>query len=122
MTKEWGKFLDVFFRLSKIQYYSDASEALHGSLYGCGYGIGAFDPEFDRNKPEELDKKLYKDSACNLLHLGMLIHETFTLINYSTDIKSIWEHSYDNRVVALNLNFHILEKKIPGINKKDKKG
>lgn len=111
--EKWGKFFDVFFQLSKIQYYSDASEALHGSLYGCSYNIGVFDPEFDSNKDGELEKKLYKDSACNLLHLGMLIHETFTLINYSADIKSIWEHSYDNRVVALNLHFHILEKKIP---------
>lgn len=116
--EQWGKFLDVFFRLSKIQYYSDASEALHGSLYGCSYGVGAFDPEFDRDKDGELDKKLYKDSACNLLHLGMLIHETFTLINYSSDIKEIWEHSYNNRGMALNLHFHILEKKIPGLDKK----
>lgn len=115
--EKWGKFLDIFFRLSKTQYYSGASEALHGSLYGCGYGIGAFDPDFDRNKEDELNKKLYKDSACNLLHLGMLIHETFTLINYSTDIKKIWEHSYNNRGMALNLHFHILEKKIPGLGK-----
>lgn len=116
--EQWGKFLDVFFRLSKIQYYSDASEALHGSLYGCSYGFGAFDPEFDRSKTDELNKKLYKDSALNLLHLGILIHETFTLINYSADIKEIWEHSYDNRRMALNLHFHILEKKIPGLDKK----
>jgi len=112
--EHWGRFLDVFFHLSKFQYYSDASEALHGSLYGCGYAIGAFDPEFDRNKEDELDKKLHKDSACNLLHLGILIHETLTLINYSADIKSIWEHSYDNRTAALNLYFHILEKRISG--------
>ncbi len=118
VIEKWGKLLDVFFTLSKLQYYSDASEALHGSLYGCSYGVGAFDPEFDREKEGELDKKLYKDSACNLLHLGMLIHETFTLISYSADIKEIWGHSYDNRGMALNLHFHILEKKIPGLDKK----
>jgi len=116
--EKYGKLLDVFFRLSKIEYYSDASEALHGSLYGCSYGVGAFDPEFDHNKKGELDKKLYKDSACNLLRLGMLIHEAFTLISYSTDIKEIWNHSYKNRGEALNLHFHILEKKIPGLDKK----
>jgi hypothetical protein len=110
----------VFFTLSKLQYYSDASEALHGSLYGCSYGVGAFDPEFEREKEGELDKKLYKDSACNLLHLGMLIHETFTLISYSADIKELWNHSYNNRGAALNLHFHILEKKIPGLDKNNK--
>ncbi|MFV8324858.1 hypothetical protein [Flavobacterium sp. ZS1P14] len=113
VLEKWGKFLDVFFRLSKIEYYSDASEALHGSLYGCCYGIGLFDPDFDQNRKDELDKKLYKDSACNLLHLGMLIHEVFTLISYSADIKEIWDHSYNNRGMALNLKFHVLEKEIP---------
>jgi len=110
--REWGKFLDVFFTINKIQYYSDASEALHGSLYGCTYNVGTFDPDFDHNKENELEKKLYKDSACILLHLGMLIHESFTLISYSDDIKEVWEHSYQNRGQALNLLMHILEKKI----------
>jgi hypothetical protein len=108
IIEERGKLLDVFFTINKIQYYSDASEALHGSLYGCTYNIGVFDPTFDRNKEDELDKKLYKDSTCILLHLGMLIHECFTLISYSNDIKEIWEHSYQNRGHALNLLFHVL--------------
>lgn len=118
VIEKWGKLLDVFFTLSKLEYYSDASEALHGSLYGCSYSVGGFNPDFDLNKEGELDKKLYIDSACNLLRLGMLIHETFTLISYSADIKEIWEHSYNNRGEALNLHFHILEKKIPGLDKK----
>ena len=80
VIKEWGKLLDVFFTINKLQYYSDASEALHGSLYGCTYDVGVFDPDFYNTKEEELDKKLYKDSTCILLHLGMLIHESFTLI------------------------------------------
>jgi len=118
VIEKWGKLLDVFFTLNKLQYYSDASEALHGSLYGCVYGVGVFDPEFNQEIESELDKKLYKDSACNLLHLGMLIHETFTLINYSADIKELWSHSYDNRGMALSLLFHILERKIPSLGKK----
>lgn len=110
--KKTGKCLDVFFTLSKLEYYSDASEALHGSLYGCTYGLGTFDPEFERGKKNELEKKLYKDSACNLLSLGCLIHESFTVINYLSDIKKIWDHSYNNRGMALNLHFEVLEKKI----------
>lgn len=109
--EEWGKLLDVFFTLAKLQYYSDTSEALHGSLYGCTYGTGVFDPEFDHTNNEGLDKKLYKDSACILLHLGMLIHECLTLISYSNKIEDLWDHSYKNRNMALNLLFHVLEKK-----------
>lgn len=112
IIKEKGKLLDVFFTINKIQYYSDASEILHGSLYGSTYHIGAFDPEFDHTKKEELDKKLYKDSTCVLLHLGMLIHESFTLISYSNDIKEIWDYSYKNRNQALNLLFYVIERKV----------
>lgn len=112
VLKKWGKFMDVFFTLNKIEYYSDASEALHGSLYGCTYGVGVFDPEFDRTSKEELDKKIYKDNTCVLLHLGMLIHESFTLISYSDNIDEIWDYSYKNRGHALNLLFHVIEKKI----------
>lgn len=108
--QKWGKLMDVFFTISKFEYYSDASETLHGSLYGCTYGTGVFDPDFDHTKEDELNKKLYKDSTCVLLHLGMLIHETFTLISYSNDIKDIWKYSYDNRGNALNLLFHVLGK------------
>ncbi len=112
VIREKGKILDVFFSMSKFQYYSDASEILHGSLYGCTYNFGIFDPDFDNNRMEELDKRLYKDSTCMLLDLGMLIHESFTIISYSTKIDEIWEHSYNNRGLALNLKFHVLGKKV----------
>jgi hypothetical protein len=110
ILQKWGKFMDVFFTLNKIRYYSDSSEALHGSLYGCTYGIGTFDPEFDSASDEELNKKLYKENACVLLHLGMLIHESFTLVSYSDDIDELWHYSYKNRNQALNLLWHLLGK------------
>jgi hypothetical protein len=110
VIEKWGKMIDVFFTINKLQYYSDASETLHGSLYGCTYDTGVFNPELNHNDKEELNKKLYKENACILLHLGMLIHETFTLISYSSDIKVLWKTSYRNRGKALNLLFHILEK------------
>lgn len=109
----WGKLLDVFFTLSKLEYYSDASEALHGSLYGCTFNLGLLQPGFDFQKEGELEKKLYKDNACVLLHLGMLVHESFTLISYSTDIRDFWDCSYMNRGNALSLLYHILGKSLP---------
>lgn len=115
--EKWSKMLDVFFTISKWEYYSDASEALHGSLYGCLFNLGSFDPDFDRENPEELEKKLFKDNTCILLHLGMLVHESFTLISYSDDVKQVWEYSYENRGHALNLLFHVLEIKSDNIIK-----
>jgi len=110
--EKWGKFMDCIFTLNKFEYYSDASEALHGSLYGCTYSVGAFDSEFGHTSEEELNKKLYKDNTCMLLHLGTLIHESLTLISYSDNIDEIYGHSYNNRTAALNLLFHVIGKKI----------
>lgn len=118
---ESKKLLDVFFTLSKNRYYSDASETLHGSLYGCMYGIGFFEPGFDHKNTDALNKKLYKDTTCVLLHLGMLIHEAFTLIHYTNKIKKIWDYSYRNRNQALNFLHLVLEKKIPGFNEEQYK-
>jgi hypothetical protein len=108
---KWGKLLDPFFFLCKAEYYSDASEALHGSLYGCTFDTGVLAPDYAHamEEPDGINKKLYKDSACVMLHLGMLIHESFTLIKYSSDIDELWKHSYDNRGHALNLLLHVLQ-------------
>jgi len=112
VIREKGKILDVFFSISKFQYYSDASEILHGSLYGCTHNFGIFDPDFDIDKIDELETRLYKDSTCMLIDLGMLIHESLTLISYSSKIDEIWEPSYHNRGKALNLKLHVLGRNI----------
>jgi len=112
VIQEWGKLMDVFFTINKLEYYSDASEVLHGSLYGCTFNLGIFDDSFDRNMEGEMEKKIYKDNTCMLLHLGMLIHESLTLISYSNNIDKQWDYSYKNRGQALNLLFHVLERKI----------
>lgn len=108
--QKWGKLMDTFFFLSKYEYYADASEALHGSLYGCTLNVGAFEPGFDPLDNEALEKRNLRNITCVLLHLGMLLHECFTLIQYSTQIEKIWNHSYVNRNHALNLLFHVRER------------
>jgi hypothetical protein len=112
VIEKWGKVMDVFFTINQIQYYSDASEALHGSLYGCTYNIGLMGLDFDPSIGDELDKNLYRDTTCMLLHLGILIHESLTLISYSNDIEENYKSSYRNRTTALNFLFHVLEKTI----------
>ncbi len=103
-----GKMLDIFFTICKNRYYSDASEALHGSLYGATYNVAVFDPEFNRADPEMLNKKLYYDSACILLHLGMLIHESISLMADFGEYGDVYERSHKNRIEALNQLFYLL--------------
>ncbi len=105
------KVMDFFFVINKSEYYSDASEVLHGSLYGCTYDLGSFESGFDIRDMNEVNKKVYKNAACTLLHLGTLIHECLTMILQKVDLTPIWDYSYKNRGNALNLLYHILEKK-----------
>ena len=108
LIEQSKKLMDVFFTINQLQYYSDASEALHGSLYGSTYTTGIFNPDFDHSNSEKLAARLHEINACTLLHLGMLIHEAFTLISYSDKIEELWDPSYRNRNLALNLLFHLL--------------
>lgn len=108
--EKWGKMFDVFFTIAKSQYYSDASEAIHGSLYGSTYHIGGFEPGFDPTNTEELNKKQLKENACMLLHLGMLINEVLTLISYTSEIEEFRRHSHSNLRGGLGLLMHIWER------------
>lgn len=116
----WGKMFDNFFSLLKIETYSDSSEAIHGSLYGCTYNVGTFDPSFDNSNSDELDKKLYKDNAYNLIHMGLLINEALKVISFTSDIKDITSLSYGNLGQALNLQYVIIGN-YPKLPKKVKK-
>jgi hypothetical protein len=110
--EKWGKLFDSFFVISKYEYYADASEALHGSLYGCTLNIGSFEPGFNPLDKEALEKRNLKNTTSMLLHLGLLLNECFKLVSYTTDIEDIFDHSYRNFVNALNLLFHVMEKDI----------
>ena len=111
VLQQWGKMLDVFFFINKDYLYSKASEALHGSLFGCGYDLGFDYYTYSDKDPEFIEKKLYKQNTSLLLHLGLLIHETFTVLHYTNSIIELWDQSYKNRNQAFGLLFHVLEKK-----------
>ncbi|MBN8837196.1 MAG: hypothetical protein J0I09_08055 [Sphingobacteriia bacterium] len=115
--QDWGKMLDVFFFINKDYLYSKASEALHGSLFGCGYELGFDHYKYNESDPEYIDKKLYRQSTSLLIHLGFLIHETFTVLQYTNAITELWDYSYENRNNAFGLLYHVLEKKMPGKKK-----
>lgn len=110
VLEKWGKMLDVFFFINKDYLYSKASEALHGSLFGCGYLLGFEHYKHAKEDPDHIMKKLYRESISLLLHLGFLIHETFTVLHYSNTIQELWGYSYKNRNQAFHLLYHVLEK------------
>lgn len=112
VLEKWGKMLDVFFFINKDYLYAKASESLHGTLFGCGYLLGFEQYKYGSTDPDYVHKKLYRGSTSLLLHLGFLIHETFTVFHYTNAIQELWDRSYVNRNQAFNLLYHVLEKNI----------
>ena len=110
IIQDRAKIFGCFFAILKFQYYSDASELLHGSLYGYLNNYGTFDPNLDISKDEEYSKKSYKNNTVILLHLGFLLHDVMTLISHSTNIKQLWEHSNKNMGFASQLLTLVLER------------
>jgi hypothetical protein len=80
--------------------------------------IGFFEENFDYNNVENINKRSYRENTTVLLHLGILIHEVFTLISHTENIEKLWKHSYNNRNLGLNLLFHSLGIQLKDRNKK----
>jgi len=70
-------------------FYSKASEALHGTLYGCAFHIGIFDPTMRNADDYQIKRYMDDEMAFMYYSLGTLLHTVFDLINEKIDIKDI---------------------------------
>lgn len=70
-----------FFLMNTLTIYSDASEALHGSLYGCTFHIGASDPGLAQHNPEAVTESVYKKTALLIAQVSSMLDETIKLMS-----------------------------------------
>ena len=77
------------FLMNTLTIYSTASEALHGSLYGCSFHTGAYDPTIDISDGREIDINLIKNTALLYAQLGSMIHEVvkYVVMDIMKDTK-----------------------------------
>jgi hypothetical protein len=71
----------AYFLLNTLSIYSDASEALHGSLYGCAFHLGIYEPGLDPTDAENVKSKVLKKLALLLVQLSSMVSETIKLIS-----------------------------------------
>lgn len=98
---EKAKVSPEFFLMNTLVVYSDASEALHGSLYGCALPTGAYTPGENHKDPERAKENLLKNTALLYVQMGSLIHELLKLFSDNDDIKPIIESSKKNHELAI---------------------
>ncbi len=96
------KIKTEFFLLNTLSIYSNASEALHGSLYGCALATGAYTPGVDAKKKDEVEVNLQKNTALIYVQLGSIINEVLNLISLNGN-KTFSEGSRKNQEVALSI-------------------
>lgn len=87
------------FLLQTLTIYEDASEALHGTLYGCSFHTGAYEPNLDKKDSKEVKQNIQKNTTLLLWQLGMALHQVVLLLAEKNDIKSLLEvsnHNFDS--------------------------
>lgn len=86
-----------FFLLNTLSIYSNASESLHGTLYGCALPTGAFTPGINTQSAEEVQSNVLKNVALLYVQLGSMVEEVIKSIPSSIDgISQLLEASLQN--------------------------
>jgi len=75
------------FMINLYHIYENASEALHGTIYGCTFHTGIFDPTIDKKDLVKIYKNLNDNAAFLLLELGSMFHEVIVLLNEFDDFS-----------------------------------
>jgi hypothetical protein len=82
--------------------YPIASEALHGSLYGCAQHTGVFNPTVDHANKEEVDINILKELILLYAQLGSTIYEAIKYLSEQNEKKFV-EASAKNEKLALEI-------------------
>jgi len=95
------------FLMNTLTIYSNASEALHGSLYGCSFHTGAYDPSVDISNEKEMEINLIKNTALLYAQLGFMIHEVVKYvvmdIMKDTNFLNLVKGSQENEKKAIDI-------------------
>ncbi len=70
-----SKLKPIIFMMNVFSIYEDASEALHGTLYGCSFQGGYYNPNFDHTNSVEANKSIQKYTTMLLWNLVLLFHQ-----------------------------------------------
>lgn len=98
-----------FFLMNTLTIYSNASEALHGSLYGCTFHLGLYEPNIDHKDATKVEINLLKNLALLYAQLGSIIHEVIKYLASTNNIQESLLNSEKNSKQVLMLIKTIFE-------------
>jgi hypothetical protein len=80
----------------QLAFYTDASEALHGTFYGITFHTGAYSPSLDTSDIEEVKRSLQKNMTLLFCTTGSLLHELLVVLKKNNSIDDYFQHSSVN--------------------------
>ena len=97
--------------LMMLDVYENASEALHGTFYGCTFHTGYYLPESDRDEKESCQSREQKNLTLINLNIGTAIHQLIKFISdhEGKDVKEICKYSEANLDAASDLMKKIID-------------
>ena len=101
-----------FFLLNTISIYSNASESLHGSLFGCSYHTGIYDPSIDHKDAVGVLSNILKNLILLYAQMGSLVHIAIQMLhNENKKIIDFLETSFKNQKDSINFMSAIFDRK-----------
>ena len=85
--------------MNTLTIYTNASEALHGSLLGCVLATGAYSLGLNTKNIQDVYENLYKNTALLYVQLGSIIHEVIKLL--SENNLELFEESNKTEKIAV---------------------
>jgi hypothetical protein len=85
-----------------LSVYEDASETLHGTLYGCSYHTWCYEPNIDHTNPAEVEMNTQKKVSLLFIQLCALFHECIAAIGTEVDIADFVTASKELTLEASN--------------------
>jgi len=108
IISERSKVKTVLLLICLVMYYEDASEALHGTKYGCTFHLGVWEPGTVVTSYEDLFDHFRAGSAVMLFLAGAAVHELIRLASTLVEMQHVLDRSTSSADAAT----HVLNKAI----------
>lgn len=89
--------------LFKLSVYEDASEALHGTFYGCAFHTGYHLPEFKSKDRKSAESREQKNLSLLCVNCGAVITELLKILNKYESVGDFYKKSKINTKNCLEL-------------------
>lgn len=103
ILKEKSQINIGLFMLNTLSIYDNASESLHGTLYGCSYHTWAYDPSINHKDKEAIKINTFKNLTLLCWQLGEMLNETIVLLSKSSDLSEFVKASKNNSKNTLEI-------------------